>query len=74
MRGIAPEGSPDILVNGAMRVRDCAIVEIGLAEALIREHPAEEVVGTDADVVLPGFVNAASCPRRSNCGCPNSWA
>jgi cytosine/adenosine deaminase-related metal-dependent hydrolase len=58
VRGIAPEGSPDILVNGAMRVRDCAIVEIGLAEALIREHPAEEVVGTDADVVLPGFVNA----------------
>lgn len=58
VRGVSASGSPDIVIDGGMVVRDGVIVSIGRADELIRNHPDVEVVGSEADVVLPGLVNA----------------
>jgi 5-methylthioadenosine/S-adenosylhomocysteine deaminase len=58
VRGVSTGGMPDIVLNGAMHVRDGAIAEIGAASDLIRDHAGDPVIGTEADVVLPGLVNA----------------
>ncbi len=58
VRGVSPSGAPDIVIDGGMVVRDGVIASIGRADDLIRDHPDLEVVGEEADVVLPGLVNA----------------
>jgi cytosine/adenosine deaminase-related metal-dependent hydrolase len=58
VRGVSPDGAPEIVRQGGMLVRDGAIAAIGQASDLIRDHPELPVVGTDRDVVLPGLVNA----------------
>ncbi len=58
MRGVSPDGVPEIVLEGGMLVRDGAIAAIGPASDLMRDHPGEPVIGTDHDVVLPGLVNA----------------
>ncbi len=58
MRGVSSDGAPEIVLDGAMLVRDGAIVAIGPANELIRDSPDAPIVGTERDVVLPGLVNA----------------
>jgi cytosine/adenosine deaminase-related metal-dependent hydrolase len=58
VRGVSPDGTPEIVHDGALLVRDGAIAAIGQADVLIRDHPGLEVIGTPADVVMPGLVNA----------------
>ena len=57
VRGVSLDGEPEIVVDGAMLVRNGAIVAIGPADALTADHPEAEVIGTADDVVLPGLVN-----------------
>jgi cytosine/adenosine deaminase-related metal-dependent hydrolase len=58
VRGVSPEGEPEIVVGGGMLVRDGGIVAIAPAVDLIGENPDLPVIGTERDVVLPGLVNA----------------
>jgi cytosine/adenosine deaminase-related metal-dependent hydrolase len=58
IRGVAPDGSPEIVADGGMLVRGKTIVEIGRAADIIANYPAETVVGNPTDIVLPGLVNA----------------
>lgn len=44
--------------DGAVHVRDGAVVEVGPFEALRRRLPDVEVVGEGTGIVAPGFVNA----------------
>ena len=44
--------------QGAVRVVDGQIAEVGLASELRRDHPDEEARNFEAAVLLPGFVNA----------------
>ena len=57
VRGVSAAGTPDIVLDGAMLVRDGVIAAIGSAEDIMAGNPGLEVVGTAADVVLPGLVN-----------------
>ena len=52
------DGRPfTVIEDGAVRQEDGTIVEVGHAAALMRAHPADLVVGSPDDVVLPGLVN-----------------
>jgi len=46
-----------IIPNGAIAVRDGAIVAVGSSDAISRAHEAEQVIDAEARVVCPGFVD-----------------
>ena len=48
----------EILENGAIFQRDGRIVEIGPYEEIAEKYQPDEVIGSDQDVVMPGFVNS----------------
>ncbi len=58
VRGVGADGAPEIVVDGAMLVRDGMIVAIGRADDIRRDHTDAPVIGSATDVVLPGLVNA----------------
>ena len=47
-----------VIEDGAVFQRDGVIVEVGKFEALSKKHRADDVLGSDQHVVLPGFVNS----------------
>lgn len=47
-----------VIEDGAVFQRDGVIVEVGTFEALKYKHAADEMLGSDRHVVLPGFVNS----------------
>src|SRR5829696_275466 len=48
----------EIIENGAVFQRDGRIVAVGPYDVIAREHRADEVLGSPAHVVMPGFVNS----------------
>lgn len=48
----------EIIEHGAVLQEDGVILEVGAFDDLARQHAVDEVLGSDAHVVLPGFVNA----------------
>jgi 5-methylthioadenosine/S-adenosylhomocysteine deaminase len=47
-----------IIEDGAVFQREGIIVDVGRFDALSQKHRADEVLGSDQHVVLPGFVNS----------------
>jgi len=58
VRGVSAEGKAEIVPQGGLLVQNGAITKVAPSAELIRDHPGETVIGNDADVVLPGLVNA----------------
>ena len=56
--GIAQDGTPEIVEDGALLIEGGAIVAVGTAAALRRVHPAVEEIGGRGRVAIPGLVNA----------------
>jgi 5-methylthioadenosine/S-adenosylhomocysteine deaminase len=56
--GIGPDGSPEIVEDGAIVVEDGKIVAIGPAADLRRANPAIPQVGGSGRVAMPGLINA----------------
>lgn len=56
--GISRSGAPEIIANGAAEIANGKIVRVGPVEELVRDSPNAEVIGSNNDVVFPGFVNA----------------
>jgi cytosine/adenosine deaminase-related metal-dependent hydrolase len=50
--------SAEVIADGAVFQRDGIIVEIGDYGALARRHRADETLGSDQHIVLPGLVNS----------------
>ncbi|RMG96259.1 MAG: amidohydrolase [Chloroflexi bacterium] len=48
----------DLFAEGAVAVRDDAIVAVGPAEMLLRDYSADETVDCTGKVIFPGMVNA----------------
>lgn len=48
----------EIIENGAIFQQDGRIVEIGNYADLAAKYDADEIIGSGADVILPGFVNS----------------
>ena len=47
-----------VIDDGAVFQRDGVIVDVGSFETLSKKHRADEVLGSDRHVVLPGFINS----------------
>jgi 5-methylthioadenosine/S-adenosylhomocysteine deaminase len=58
VKRVADDGTPVIVDNGAVLVRDSLIAEVGDYDDLCKKHPSVNVIGTPAHVISPGFVNA----------------
>ena len=56
--GIDDHDRPQILLDGAVRIADGRIAEIGPAETLLAAHPEAQCIGRPGDLVMPGLVNA----------------
>jgi 5-methylthioadenosine/S-adenosylhomocysteine deaminase len=56
--GIGPDGSPEIVEDGAILVENGKIVVIGPAADLRRANPAIPQVGGAGRVAIPGLINA----------------
>lgn len=56
--GFAPDGTAQILTDGAIVIEGDTIAAVGQAEALRRTHPDAKVVGGKGRVVIPGLINA----------------
>ncbi|KPQ32378.1 MAG: metal-dependent hydrolase [Phormidesmis priestleyi Ana] len=48
----------EVIENGALFQQDGRIVEIGDYEALAKKYQPDEILGSERDVVMPGFVNS----------------
>jgi 5-methylthioadenosine/S-adenosylhomocysteine deaminase len=55
---VRPDGTPAIVDDGGVLVRDGAVVEVADFDVLARAHPRATVIGDGGDVVFPGLVNA----------------
>lgn len=58
LRGIAPDGTAEIVENGAVLVEGGVIRAVDRLDALRAAHPRAQLLGSARDVVAPGFVNA----------------
>lgn len=47
-----------IIENGAVYQRNGTIIETGSFDDLVKKYPDEDIIGTDQDLVIPGFINA----------------
>ena len=56
--GISASNEPEIILDGAIAIRDDVIVDLGAFDRLRLDYPEACVSGADEDVILPGFVNA----------------
>ena len=56
--GVDDRGQAEVIENGAVAIQSGAVLEIGSYRDLAMRHRAETVIGSDAHVVCPGFVNA----------------
>ncbi|MEM9394588.1 MAG: amidohydrolase family protein [Pseudomonadota bacterium] len=56
--GLAANGAPEIVSDGAILVEDGVIGALGSREDLRRKFPKAEEVGGPGRVAIPGFVNA----------------
>ena len=56
--GFAPDGAPLIVANAGVLVEDAAIVAVGEAAVLRRQHPDAAEVGGRGRVLIPGLINA----------------
>lgn len=54
--GVGADGAPNVIENGAVLQKDGIIEAVGPYEALASRQ-VDEVLGSDAHVVCPGFVN-----------------
>ena len=54
----AGEYRVETIPDGAVLQENGVITEIGTYEALHRKYPSTEVIGTGAEILLPGFVNS----------------
>jgi len=55
--GVAADSSAEIVEGGAVLVRNSRVAEVGTFESLRAAHPDCLVVGSERNVVTPGFVN-----------------
>ena len=55
--GIRPDGTPEVIENGAILQRDGVIEAVGRFEDLSAQHPKVPVLGSDRHIVCPGFIN-----------------
>jgi 5-methylthioadenosine/S-adenosylhomocysteine deaminase len=58
LRGVSAGGAAELVENGAVLVRAGLVEAVGPFAALRAAHPDAQVMGSDRDVVAPGFVNA----------------
>lgn len=58
VRGAIDRDNVDILENGALFQRDGVIVDIGPLAEIEAKYPNVDVLGSDDQTILPGFVNA----------------
>ncbi len=58
LRGIAPDGTAEIVEHGAVLIEGGTIRAVDRLEVLRAAHPEAQVLGSARDVVAPGFVNA----------------
>ena len=56
--GVGDDGAARVLDQGALFQRDGEIVEVGPLDDLRARHRADEEIGSDDHLVLPGLVNA----------------
>jgi cytosine/adenosine deaminase-related metal-dependent hydrolase len=50
--------SAEVVDDGAILVRDGAIIEVGRYDDLLTRYQADEVIGSPRHVVIPGLINA----------------
>ena len=58
IRGVGPDGTPEITENGAILFRDGVVEAIGDFTALSNQQPDLCVFGAEDAVISPGFVNS----------------
>lgn len=58
IEGFAPDGSPLIHHDAALRIEDGAVVELGPAGRLKAAFPEAELAGGAGKIIMPGLINA----------------
>jgi 5-methylthioadenosine/S-adenosylhomocysteine deaminase len=55
--GIGPDGTPEVIEDGAVLQRDGLIEAVGWFDVLAAQHEVDAVLGSDRHIVCPGFIN-----------------
>ena len=56
--GITGRDSAEVVDDGAVVVRDGAIVEVGRHDEIVSRYQADETIGSSRHVVIPGLINS----------------
>ncbi|MGE4482228.1 amidohydrolase family protein [Acidocella sp.] len=56
--GVHDRHTPEIVEDGAILHQDGIIRQIGNAAEILAENPGAEILGSDDQIILPGFVNS----------------
>lgn len=58
LTGFDPDGTPILLEQAALLIRDGRIADAGTADTMRRRHPEVEAMGGRGKAVIPGLINA----------------
>lgn len=54
---VTVNSSRDVILDGAILVKDDKIADIGKAESLIAKHPDERTVDLSGRIIIPGLIS-----------------